>query len=121
MLINALEKEGECWQSGFFKSTTSSPVFAVINLVSVARINTYLLATLKISIYSIYIYVFIFCAFMCSQDPITGAKRDMIVIWMIEKADLFKFNPETWALGVTILDRFLHTVKVCQFLSPYTK
>lgn len=46
-----------------------------------------------------------------SQDVITGTKRNEAVVWMIEKSDMFNFYPETWALSVTILDRFLHVVK----------
>lgn len=68
-LSKALEKEEECWQSGFIQPT------------------------------------------MLSQDAITGTKRDDVVAWMIEKSDKFGFHPETWALAVTILDRFLRVVK----------
>jgi len=46
-----------------------------------------------------------------SSDAITGVKRDVVVVWMIDKAEKFGFQPETWALSVTILDRFLHAVK----------
>ena len=48
------------------------------------------------------------------QDvEVSPEQRDEIVSWMITLNRRFSFYPETLMLSVAILDKFLHSVKVC--------
>ena len=46
-------------------------------------------------------------------EEIGSAERDLVVRWLAQLTRQFTFYPETFALSVAILDRFLHVVKVC--------
>lgn len=57
--------------------------------------------------------------FILQGADISLSQHQQMIVWIGEMSRLFQFCPETFALGVCVLNRLLSTVKVdgCNFIS----
>ena len=65
---------------------------------------------------------FFFLFYCLKQKTLIGPEsRDETVRWLIHTSKKLKFHPETVVLSVSILDRFLHAIKVSHGLLLFSQ